>query len=477
MAQRIRTFFFALALGLLFSCNFSQNVKQANVSGSADQYRRPNEAATDNFYAGHGAPASFEDQTQKIVGHAEKLIETNQKEGAVLDQRWYGLQYFGKHEDLIFNAANVMFFGGLENDVRNQLLDQYRSLDPVEDNQDSGDIRLYTGKRKGGNFDFIVIGQNGKEVALKTIIRLLYLTKFVDAETETRQKYREKIESFDKSLKVLMSSVSAKQEYIAFFTKHGITNPDAVMIGFRDDVRSLLKEDGLSDSESYTDESLRVNWYTDANGKKVLLVSIDKNRIFASRSGELVKAIFAISGNHPPSIVFLGIAGAIDAPEMVGRIVTPTSVMSGDSYAASRDGGVLVGLVRNRAAQEGAIKTADVSVESIVVETTKWARRMKEQRVKTVDQELFHIMDGINSSPYADVLAGHLVTDNVSSNANDAEPTLEHAEETISATSDIRREFLSKILRKIGILKNKTSRLPRRSRSLETHRLFRLAAR
>jgi hypothetical protein len=105
---------------------------------------------------------------------------------------------------------------------------------------------------------------------------------------------------------------------------------------------------------------------------------------------------------------------------------------------------------------------------------------MKEQRVKTVDQELFHIMDGINSSPYAgkvDVLAGHLVTDNVSSNANDTEPTLEQAEETISATSDMRREFLSNILRKIGILKNKTSRLPRRSTSLETHRLFRLAAR
>ena len=469
---------FALALGLLFSCNFSQIIKQADVSRSADQSRRPSEAATDNLYTSRGAQASFEDQTQEIVRHAETLIETNQKEGAVLDQRWYGLQYFGKHEDLIFNAANVMFFGGLENDVRNQLLDQYRSLDPVEENQDSGDIRLYTGKRKDGNFDFIVIGQNGKEVALKTVIRLLYLTKFVDA--ETRQKYREKIESFDKSLKVLMSSVSAKQEYIAFFTKHGITNPDAVMIGFRDDVRSLLKEDGLSDPESYTDESLRVNWYTDANGKKVLLVSIDKNRIFASRSGELVKAIFAISGNHPPSIVFLGIAGAIDAPEMVGRIVTPTSVMSGDSYAASRDGGVLVHLVRNRAAQEGAIKTADVSVESIVVETTKWARRMREQGVETVDQELFHIMDAINSSPYAgkvDVLAGHLVTDNVSSNANDTEPTLEHAEETISATSDIRREFLSKILRKIGILKNKTSRLPRRSRSLETHRLFRLAAR
>jgi len=474
MTQRLGTLFLALALGLLPSCNSSRIVKQADVSGSADQSRRPNEAATDNLYASHRTQASFEDQTQEILGHAKTLIETNQKEGAVLDQRWYGLKYFGKHEDLIFNAVNVMFFGGLENDVRNQLLDQYRSLDPVEDNQDSGDIRLYTGKRKDGNFDFIVIGQNGKEVALKTIIRLLYLAKFVDA--ETRQKYRQKIESFDKSLKVLMSSVSAKQEYIAFFTKHGITNPDAVMIGFRGDIRSLLKDDGVSDPESYTDESLRVNWYPDANGKKVLLVSIDKNRIFASRSGELIQAILEISST-PPSVTFLGAAGAIDAPEMVGKIVAPTSVMDGDSFPASPDKGVLVQIVRNRAAVQAAIKTADVSVDSVLMETTKWVERMKAYGVKTVDQELFHIINAINSSEHAgkvEIFAGHLVTDNVSSNANDTDLTLEHAEEIISATSEIRKEFLSKTLTKIAILKNRTSSLPRRSQSLEMRRPFRL---
>ena len=477
MTHRIRTLFFVLALGLLFSCNFSQVINQADVSGSADQSPPPSDAATDNLSSTRGAQVSFEDQTQEIVGHAEKLIETNQKEGAVLDQRWYGLKYFGKHQELILNAANVTFFGGLENDVRHYLGDRYTSIDPVEGNQDSGDIRMYIGKRKESSYDFIVIGQNGREVALKTTIRLLYLTKFAD--DETKRKYRDKLASFTQSLRVLLSSVSPRDEFIMFFRKYGISNPEAVVIGFRGDVRSLLKDDGVSDPVSYTDESLRVNWYPDANGKKVLLVSIDKNRIFASRSGELIQAIFEISST-PPYITFLGAAGAIDAPEMVGRIVTPTSVMSGDSYAASRDGGVLVQLVRNRAAREGAVKTADISVESIVVETTKWARRMREQGVETVDQELFHIMDAINSSPYAgkvDVLAGHLVTDNVSSNANDTKPTLERAEETISATSDIRREFLSKLLRKIGILKNKTSRLPRRSRSLETHRLFRLAAR
>jgi hypothetical protein len=35
------------------------------------------------------------------------------------------------------------------------------------------DIRLSIGKRKQGDYDFIVIGQNGRDVALKTNIRLL----------------------------------------------------------------------------------------------------------------------------------------------------------------------------------------------------------------------------------------------------------------------------------------------------------------
>jgi hypothetical protein len=224
MTQRIRTLFFVLALGLLFSCNFSQIVKQADVSGSAGQSRRPNEAATDNFSSTRGAQVSFEDRTQEIVRHAETLIETNQKEGAVLDQRWYGLKYFGKHQELILNAANVTFFGGLENDARHYLGDRYTSIDAVEENQDSGDIRLYIGKRKGGSYDFIVVGQNGREVALKTTIRLLYLIKFAD--DETKRKYRDKLASFTQSLRVLLSSVSARDEFITFFNKHGISNPD-----------------------------------------------------------------------------------------------------------------------------------------------------------------------------------------------------------------------------------------------------------
>jgi hypothetical protein len=96
---------------------------------------------------------------------------------------------------------------------------------------------------------------------------------------------------------------------------------------------------------------------------------------------------------------------------------------------------------------------------------------MKAQGVKTVDQELFHIMNAINSSPYAgkvDVFIGTLVTDNVSSNAQNNDMTLEHAEEVISATAEIRRQFLSKVLKKLDILKNETSEITNRSQSERT---------
>jgi hypothetical protein len=453
MKQPMKTLFSILTSILLLSCSSSPIAGQPSVSESI------------------AARARFEDRTQEVVAHAARLIEKNQKEGAVLDQRWYGLKYFGKHQELIFNAAKVIFLGGRENDVRQQLSDQYTSIEPAEDKQDSGDIQLFIGKRKRGDYDFIVIGQNGREVALKTVIRLLYLAVFVDE--QTRQKYRDKLESYTESLQVLLSSVSARQEYIAFFNKHGIDNPDAVMIGFRGDIRSLLSDEGIRDPESYTDESLRVNLYRDANGKKVLLVSIDLNRIFASRAGELIEAILALSASTgiPPSITLLGSGGAIDAPEMVGQIVTPTSVMNGGSFADSRDRGVLVHSIRNRAADQTSTKTADVSVESVVVETTQWVKDMKSHKIDTVDQELFHIMHAINSSPYAskiEVYIGTLVVDNVSSNAQNRDATLEHAEEVISKTADVRKKFLSKVLKKIGVLKNETGWLPRGTSSWET---------
>ena len=480
MKRQIKNLFSALAIGLLLSCSSaalvrptgdldSPNGRFAQGKSSRPLLRALSEQsppiAEENAVFARNHALQFQDWTDEMVGRAAGLIKANQEEGAVLDQRWYGLKYFGKHQELILGADKIGFFGGLEHDVRRYLADQYTSLDPVEDNQDSGDIRLFTAKRPGGKYELIFIGQNGKEVALKTVIRMIYLTKFIDEKTE--QKYRVKLASFKNSIRVLMSPVTARQEFIGFFNKHGISNPDAVLIGFRADVRSLMKDDGISDPKSYTDESLRVNWYPDANGKKVLLVSIDQERIFASRSGELIEALFAISGSTPPSLVFLSGAGAIDAPEMVGKIVTPVGVLNGDSFSAPRDKGVLTHLIRNRAADEAAIKTRDITVESVVVETTKWASTMKAHRIDTVDQELFHIMNAINSSTYAakvDFFAGHLVTDNVSSNADDTSMTLEHAEEVISATSDIRRKFFSKVLKTLGILKTESKGMPRRSR-------------
>ena len=317
-----------------------------------------------------------------------------------------------------------------------------------------GEIRLFSAKHAPAQHDLIIIGQNGREVALKTIIRLIYLAGFTDPERQ--RKYRDKLHSFKKSLKVFMSSRSARQEFVDFFAKHGVSSPDTVMIGFIGDTRSLLKAEGIHDPELYSDESLRINWFKNANGRKVLLVSIDHNRIYASRSGELIEAILAISGTSPPTIVFLGSAGAIEDPTIVGRIVTPTMVMNGDPFPAVQHRGVLIHLIRNKAVAQGRIQTAHASVENVVVETTQWAEGMKRDRVRTVDQELFHIMKAVNSRDsiqQAEIYVGILVTDNVSSSADaNTDMTLEHAEEAIAKTASTRREFLRNILTDLRLL-------------------------
>jgi hypothetical protein len=397
---------------------------------------------------------SFEDRTEELVGHAERLIAKNEKEGAVLDQRWYTFKRFGQYQDTIFSASQVVFYGGLEKDVRANLPKHYESVVPLEKDQEPGEIRLFSAKHAPAQHDLIIIGQNGREVALKTIIRLIYLAGFTDPERQ--RKYRDKLHSFKKSLKVFMSSRSARQEFVDFFAKHGVSSPDTVMIGFIGDTRSLLKAEGIHDPELYSDESLRVNWFKNANGRKVLLVSIDHNRIYASRSGELIEAILAISGTSPPTIVFLGSAGAIEDPSIVGRIVTPTMVMNGDPFPAVPHRGVLIHLIRNKAVAQGRIQTAHASVENVVVETTQWAEGMKRDRVRTVDQELFHIMKAVNSRDsiqQAEIYVGILVTDNVSSSAHaNTDMTLEHAEEAIAKTASTRREFLRNILTDLRLL-------------------------
>src|SRR5918993_640841 len=245
-------------------------------TGRAPLDDQSNPLITD-FNESHGL---FEDRTEELVKHAERLIEKNEKEGAVLDQRWYTFKRFAQYQDTIFSASQIVFYGGLEKDVRANLPKHYTSLVALEKNQEAGDIRLFSASRAPAQHDLVIIGQNGREVALKTIIRLIYLAGFADVERQ--RKYRDKLQSFNRLLKVFLSLRSARQEFIGFFAKHGISSPDAVMIGFIGDTRPLLKAQGIHDPELYSDESLRINWFTNASGRKVLLVSIDHNRIYAS---------------------------------------------------------------------------------------------------------------------------------------------------------------------------------------------------
>ena len=139
-------------------------------------------------------------------------------------------------------------------------------------------------------------------------------------------------------------------------------------------------------------------------------------------------------------------------------------VLNGDPFPAIPHKGTLVHLIRNKAIGQASIKTAHASVENVVVETTQWAERMKRDRVRTVDQELFHIIRTVNSrdsTQKTEMYVGILVTDNVSSDAEaNMDMTLEHAEETIAKTASTRREFLTNILTEVRILKPHEIRNP-----------------
>ncbi|HVO94931.1 MAG TPA: hypothetical protein VMT22_18910 [Terriglobales bacterium] len=401
MKRRILNSLPVLAFALLLSCGPISQPGTSTIDGGR-------EAAAQPYVV-------FQDQTREIVGHAEKLIEKNEREGAVLDQKWYGFRRFGEYQDLFLGAERVLFYGGLEAEVRSLIAKDYLNFVPLEDNQDPGDIRLFAGHLPGKKWDYIIIGQNGREVALKTVIRLIYMAKFADE--DMKQKHQIRLRAFSKSLRVFMSPVSPRREYLNFFNHHGIRNPDAVVIGFMDDARGLMRKIGFTKPEIYSDESLRVIWYKHANGKKVLLVSINGNRIFASRSGDLIRVLYEISSSSHPVITFLGSAGAVDAPELVGKLVAPTSVVNGDPFPSIKSHGELVQLIHNHAADLVPIHTIHASVESVVVETTHWAQEIKNRRVKTVDQELYHVIDAINSSPRgvaSQLYVGILVTDNVS---------------------------------------------------------------
>jgi hypothetical protein len=289
------------------------------------------------------------------------------------------------------------------------------------------------------------------------MIRLIYMAKFADE--DMKQKHRARVQAFSKSLRVFMSHVSARSEYLSFFNKHGVRNPDAVVIGFMGNASAVMSETGFPRPETYSDETLRALWYPNVHGKKVLLISINGNRIYAGRCGDLIAALYDISPDSRPSLSFLGSGGAIDTPEVVGQIVAPTSVMNGDPFPNVKDKGALAYLLRNRAVDLLSMQSVHASVENVVVETTEWAKQMTRRRVKTVDQELYHIVEAINSSARgADTAfyAGILVTDNVSADKSSTDVTLEQAEQTIAQTAELRKRFLLAMLKRMGIFKETT---------------------
>jgi hypothetical protein len=441
MKRRLVSIFAIVSLGLTLSCGLGREVSEP----TGNEIKLP----------ASRAEVSFEDQTHEIVGRAQRLIEKNEREGAVLDQKWYGFKVFGKHQELLLAAERVLFYGGLEADVLTHIRGQYRSVTPLEENHDPGEVRLFAGRLDGGKWDYIVVGQNGREVALKTIIRLLYVAKFADE--DIKRKHRLRLRSFSKALKVFVSPVSPHSEYLTFFKKYGIRNPDAVVIGFMGDASLMLAEMGFERPETFSDESLRALWYPNVNGKRLLLISINGNRIFGSRSGDLMEAIYDSSPASRPLVTFLGSAGAIDGPEWVGKIVAPTSVINGDPFPGIKSQGALIHLVHNRAVNLVRLQSPHASVESVVVETTEWAKRIKSRSVKTVDQELYHVIDAIHSSPRGaetEIYAAVLVTDNVATDVSDNAVTLEAAEETIADTAKLRQHFLFNVFRAQEILKD-----------------------
>ena len=73
-------------------------------------------------------------------------IEKNQREGAVFDQKWYGFRRFGEYQELFMAAERVLFYGGLEADVRAHIRGQYRSVIPLGEDEETGEIRVFAGR-------------------------------------------------------------------------------------------------------------------------------------------------------------------------------------------------------------------------------------------------------------------------------------------------------------------------------------------
>lgn len=420
---------------------------KATVTSSAQEINGQAQDRTIEAYRpSSNSGESFQDRTQEIVGDALKLIERNEREGASLDQHWYAFRRFGENLEQIFTAREVRFYGGPEAEILPALKDRYVSVTPIEPNQDPSEIRLFQGYRGTGSPDLIIIGQNGREVALKTVIRLVDLFGFMNQ--KHKRTFPEGLPSFLRRVRVYLSSTPPRQEFIAFFRQYHISDPDVVILGFERDARAVFKQAGIGEPKRYSSDSLRINWYPDADGKKVLLVSINGNRIFASRAGELVKAIFEAFRLPPRTLIFFGSAGAINFANSVGQIVAPTVVLMDDFFKSNGDSKKIPQIIRNRAAMIVPVKTVHTSVESVAVETVSWARANSQKRIVTVDQELYHVINAINASPFASAIhlyVGMFLTDDVSVGPLSRE-TLEKAEDLIVRTDAVRQEFLAKIL-------------------------------
>jgi hypothetical protein len=445
MMRRLALLFAILNLGVALSCTPGPDPSRPariSVRGAAVQPQ-----------------VSFADRTLEIIGRAEWLIEKNAREAAVMNQEWYAVKRIGKHQELLLRAERIFFYGGLEADVRAHVSHRYVSmtrLDAAAD--DAGEVRFFAGRSPEGTFDYIAVGQNGREVALKTIIRLLYAAKFADDDVKRRHAAR--LRSFSRRIKVFLSDASPRTEYLAFFDRNGIRNPDAVVIGFMGDASRVLQDMGFPRPETFSDESLRTLWYPDLNGKKVLLVSINGNRIFASRCGDLMRALFERSAASRPVVTFLGSAGAVDQRDWVGKLVAPAAVMNADPLPAQTRRAP-IHLLRNLAAGLVDRQSLHASVESVVVETVQWANQVKNRRVTTVDQELYHLIEAVHESPRGsgtDVYAAVLVTDNVATVLSSPTETLQAAEDSIAATTKLRRDFFLSVFRAQGILAEEKAR-------------------
>jgi hypothetical protein len=85
----------ALAVTVLVSCSTSELGGHSDAGAGFDREQNCLENRTaGNLGKGTKSQVSFEDTTEDVVTSAQKVIETNLREGAVLDQRWYGLKYF-----------------------------------------------------------------------------------------------------------------------------------------------------------------------------------------------------------------------------------------------------------------------------------------------------------------------------------------------------------------------------------------------